>query len=181
MAENDCFRLVEALKCDHVWHRLPEERYQFPVLAAFANGHQAVLQALLGDGAAVFMDDIVRDPGFSKPSQLRLNQDLLLWATESNNWTFAKCLVSLYAYEGLFSIDSKAWPGRNSQGLLSIAATRGARAVVQVLLDRGADVNAQDRNDGNALYAASVRGHEKVVQLLLDRGADFYRSGRKIC
>lgn len=43
---------------------------------------------------------------------------------------------------------------------------------VKVLLDEGANVNAQGGEDGNALYAASKGGHEKVVQMLLDKSAD---------
>ncbi len=35
-----------------------------------------------------------------------------------------------------------------------------------MLIDKGADVNAQGGHYGNALYAASEGGHEKVVQML---------------
>jgi len=40
-----------------------------------------------------------------------------------------------------------------------------------LLLDKGADVNAQGGIYGNALQAASERRHENAVQLLLDKGA----------
>jgi ankyrin repeat protein len=43
--------------------------------------------------------------------------------------------------------------------------------VVKLLLDKGADANAQGGRFGNALYGASVRGHEALVKLLRDRGA----------
>jgi ankyrin repeat protein len=43
--------------------------------------------------------------------------------------------------------------------------------VVQLLLEKGADVNAQGGPFGNALHAASVQGHRAVVQLLLENGA----------
>jgi hypothetical protein len=43
--------------------------------------------------------------------------------------------------------------------------------MVELLLGKGADVNAQGGFYGNALQAASVTGHEKVVELLLGKGA----------
>jgi ankyrin repeat protein len=49
-----------------------------------------------------------------------------------------------------------------------------------VLLDKGADVNAQGGKFGNALYAASAEGHEQVVKLLLDKGADVNAQGRNL-
>ena len=45
------------------------------------------------------------------------------------------------------------------------------RKMVQMLLDKRADVNAQGGLYGNALQAASRLGHRKVAQILLDRGA----------
>jgi ankyrin repeat protein len=41
-----------------------------------------------------------------------------------------------------------------------------------MLLDKGAEVNAQGGFYGNALYAALAGGHEQVVKMLLDKGAD---------
>jgi ankyrin repeat protein len=41
-----------------------------------------------------------------------------------------------------------------------------------MLLDSGADVNAQGGHYGSALYAASLGGHERVAQMLLEYGAD---------
>ncbi|KAF2752639.1 hypothetical protein EJ05DRAFT_430419, partial [Pseudovirgaria hyperparasitica] len=43
--------------------------------------------------------------------------------------------------------------------------------IVELLLDSGADVNAQGGRYGNALQAASCRGHEHTVKLLLNKGA----------
>ncbi|KAJ5501242.1 calcium-independent phospholipase [Penicillium expansum] len=55
---------------------------------------------------------------------------------------------------------------------LQVASSIGDEKAVQILLDRGADANAQSEIYGNALQAASSRGNDKVVQMLLDRGAD---------
>jgi ankyrin repeat protein len=40
-----------------------------------------------------------------------------------------------------------------------------------MLLDAGANVNAEGGPYGNALQAASEEGHVKVVQMLLEQGA----------
>jgi ankyrin repeat protein len=41
-----------------------------------------------------------------------------------------------------------------------------------VKLEKGADVNAQGGEYGNALQAASAQGRKEVVQMLLKKGAD---------
>ncbi|KAI1595117.1 Arp Ankyrin repeat [Pyrenophora tritici-repentis] len=46
-----------------------------------------------------------------------------------------------------------------------------------MLLDAGADVNAQGGHYGNALQAASTEGHEQVVKMLLDAGAEVNAQG----
>jgi len=56
--------------------------------------------------------------------------------------------------------------------LLYILAERNYPNLVELLLDKGADVNTQGGFYGNALQAASARGREQVVKLLLDKGAD---------
>ncbi|PVH91836.1 hypothetical protein DM02DRAFT_545010, partial [Periconia macrospinosa] len=52
------------------------------------------------------------------------------------------------------------------------ASLFGLRRMVELLLDKNADVNAQGGPYGNTLQAASERGHEEIVKLLLDKGAD---------
>ncbi|KAJ6016374.1 hypothetical protein N7540_010965 [Penicillium herquei] len=44
--------------------------------------------------------------------------------------------------------------------------------IMQILLERGADVNAQGGFYGNALLAARSGGNYTLVQMLLERGAD---------
>ncbi|KAL5364805.1 hypothetical protein BJX96DRAFT_168590 [Aspergillus floccosus] len=70
----------------------------------------------------------------------------------------------------------------NAQGghfgsALQAAAYKAHEKVVQMLLDRSADVNAQGGHFGNALQAAAYEAHERVVQMLLDRGADVNAQG----
>jgi hypothetical protein len=44
---------------------------------------------------------------------------------------------------------------------------------VELLLSKGANVNAQGGENGNALQAASANGHSQIVELLLSKGANF--------
>jgi len=62
-------------------------------------------------------------------------------------------------------------PGSARGAPLRFAAEYGRLSMVQLLLDRGANVHAQ--ND-IALRLASIDGHAAVVALLLDRGADIH-------
>lgn len=51
------------------------------------------------------------------------------------------------------------------------AAERGHTDTVRLLLDRGANINAADRNSQTALMKAAASGHLETVQYLLNRGA----------
>jgi ankyrin repeat protein len=48
----------------------------------------------------------------------------------------------------------------------------GHDSVVTLLLEKGADVNAQGGHYGNALQAASHHGYSAIVHSLLEKGAD---------
>jgi hypothetical protein len=61
--------------------------------------------------------------------------------------------------------------------LLLVALEQGQEKVVSMLIEAGADVNAQGGHYGNALQAASWDGQEKVVSMLIERGADVNAQG----
>lgn len=56
--------------------------------------------------------------------------------------------------------------------LLKIAAEQGYRAMVELLLDRGAEIEATDDLGRRPLLSAACYGRLDVVRFLLDRGAD---------
>jgi ankyrin repeat protein len=60
---------------------------------------------------------------------------------------------------------------------LYYAAFLGLQEVVSLLINDGADVDAQCGYYGNALQAASWKGHEAVVRLLLHKNADANAQG----
>ena len=55
---------------------------------------------------------------------------------------------------------------------LHFAAADGDIESVNLLLDRGAKINAATQDGWTALHFACLRGDKGLVQLLLDRGAD---------
>lgn len=60
---------------------------------------------------------------------------------------------------------------------LTVVSLFGHDAFVRMLLDEGADINAQCGYHGNALQAASAGGHEQVVKMLLNNKAEVNAQG----
>ncbi|KAK5242070.1 hypothetical protein LTS06_011754, partial [Exophiala xenobiotica] len=117
----------------------------------------------------------------------------IFWAStprrdEQPRWMNSICLAALLGHgkvlrsilqsKGQYEINKPDGRGRTA---LIWASDFGHEKVVQILLNAGADVNAQaiGVRDGysNALSAASAHSNEKVVQILVDRGADVNAQG----
>ena len=60
---------------------------------------------------------------------------------------------------------------------LQAASNEGEEAIVKLLLENGADVNAKGGVFWIALHAASQRGEEAIVKLLLENGAEVNAEG----
>ena len=108
------------------------------------------------------------------------------WTKETNEAAIRLCCKKEPAYTNWVRLwdPDKPWRKPDLQKNLEriadplyYAALLGLREVVELLLDKGADVNAQGGDFSNALQAASFRGHEAVVKLLLDKGANVNAQG----
>lgn len=62
--------------------------------------------------------------------------------------------------------------GRDVFGPLHLAAEKGRREMVELLIDAGADVNSRGPLGLTALHRAAQQDHVEVVKLLLERGAE---------
>ena len=72
--------------------------------------------------------------------------------------------------------------GKSSGGLTALhcASIEGHRNISELLLDRGADIEARTPYwDDTPLIRACARGHESIVELLLNRGADVHAVNKK--
>jgi len=68
--------------------------------------------------------------------------------------------------------DINAKRAEDGRTALHIAAERGHRKMVTLLLNRGAYVNARDDEGDTPLHLAAAAGHDGVVRILLSDGAD---------
>jgi hypothetical protein len=105
---------------------------------------------------------------------------------EELSWLAAELLSigkpTYYTWIQLHNLDPKrvmSWrePKNGMARPLYYAALLGLGIVARMLLNKGADVNAQGGYYGNALQAALYRGHEQVVKMLLNKGADVNAQG----
>ncbi len=63
--------------------------------------------------------------------------------------------------------------------VLTWAARYGDPKIIKQLLDKGADVNARDRDGYTALHSAAFLGHYRAVELLVQSGADANALGKQ--
>ncbi|KAK2604011.1 hypothetical protein QQS21_003847 [Conoideocrella luteorostrata] len=92
---------------------------------------------------------------------------------------FLETEVTFRRWAQLYQAD-KSWdhnPGLPQCSRLYYTCLEGLVVPARILIDKGADVNAQGGYYGNALQVASYKGHQEIVQLLLEKGADVNAQG----
>jgi ankyrin repeat protein len=109
---------------------------------------------------------------FALPSSLEQNDD------ERSNEKGSECSDTRSNQSDSLEPNEEPMPhDTHYSNALQAASAQGYKAVVRLLLDKGADVNVQCGQYGNALQAASYGGHEAVVRLLLSKDADVNAQG----
>lgn len=130
-----------------------------PLIAAAFNGNGRMLDALLAAGA---------DPAAADGS----GKSAIVYAAGRGYTAIVKRLLEVEAVDvnrayGA-SLTALMWAAGHSN---DVPAADGL-ATINVLLERGAEVNAVDARGKSALSIAVERGHAVVVSALLDAGAD---------
>ena len=102
-----------------------------------------------------------------------LSYSAIYWAEHSrslNNQEHIKIIENVLKFNNQSSVIGRG--GKNYGTVLHAASAGGHQGIVQMVLEKGTNVNAQGGEYGNALQAASMGGDKEVVQILLDKGAD---------
>lgn len=153
--------------------------------AAAENGHIAVVQMLLEEGAQVNAGDGSYDGTALLAACAMGNEEVARLLLENGADTEAKNIDGATAllwaagngYEDIVQLlldkgaDIEAKDNYKVTAL-SWAARNGFEAVVRLLLRKRADITAKDVEGATALLHAAEHGSEAIVRLLLDEGAD---------
>ena len=73
------------------------------------------------------------------------------------------------------SIDSDHYYGTP----LKLACANGHIKIAELLIAKGADMNAGGNEGGTALHGAAIGGHKEIVELLIEKGADVNAEGNE--
>jgi ankyrin repeat protein len=160
-AERNYSNLIAILMKHGLYTRGQNGRYHNPIFAAVANNCRGAFEALIRADSQMYPDGIE----FPYPGN-NVGSFLIRHGTSA----LVARLISVYNLNNTGTL-------KGGGTLLSWAAELGYTKFVEVLISKGADVNAQGGHYGNALQAASAGSHEKMVQLLLDKGADVNAQG----
>ncbi|KAJ4369531.1 hypothetical protein N0V86_009366 [Didymella sp. IMI 355093] len=128
------------------------------LLSAAELGHDGILALLISLGR------------FKIDSKDSRNRTVLWWASKNGCETSARVLLATDPT----MVNSK---DKDDKTPLFVAAEQGHQEVVEALLERSSDVDAQSGRHGNVLYAALTGGHKEVAMLLLDKGANVNAQG----
>jgi ankyrin repeat protein len=61
---------------------------------------------------------------------------------------------------------------KSKNEFLVLSSENGHKEIVQLLIEKGIDINQTDEDGRNALHWASANGHKEIVQLLIEKGID---------
>jgi hypothetical protein len=117
-----------------------------------------------GSGA----EAILGDTSLSEPAKRETLQGMFTMAASNGQLDRVRSFLDgpAKSWVDLDAVDSEGTPP------LIYASCFGHQEVVKALLDAGANVNKQDKNQWSALMWAMTNRHKGIAKLLLDHGAD---------
>ncbi|KAI6844573.1 hypothetical protein KC340_g16411 [Hortaea werneckii] len=120
-----------------------------------------------GEAGEAEEEDVVQDEKLSRDQKSQTLQDFLFMAASNGDAQRVQRLVRGHASDlvKLDAVDSEGTPP------LVYASCFGHKDVVLALLNAGATVDNQDRNQWTALMWAMTNRHKDIAKILLDHGA----------
>lgn len=148
-----------------------------PLHEAARRNRKEVVALLLGRGADIDAADKSRSTPLNLAAERGFAEivDLLLAEGARLDIFSAAALGRLDDVERALKADPvllKSTDARNGQTLLHWAAMQGRAALVQRLLNLGADARAKDRSGSESIHLAARNSQKETVELLLQAGAD---------
>jgi ankyrin repeat protein len=131
-------------------------------------GKTPLAHAVLGNREAIVKLLLEKGADFQVLTQLRSTINVkgrLHSAIESGNENVVRWLLELGA-----DLEERMSFGNFNMTPLLFAAYKGKLAIVKLLLEKGADVNARDREGWTVLHFAADEGDAGMLQFLLDNG-----------
>ncbi|VUC25564.1 unnamed protein product [Clonostachys rosea] len=197
LADKDLPALIRARLKTNVNVGIRGGRFGSPLLAAMVKGSKDSVAALLGL-SSTFCDgiDITKGLKADRMESVQKRHTPFTWAYERGCLSLARLVFrnglhmdddnqqssrSLLEPSETGDVKAVEWlldvgvdlEIRGYQGPLSCAAGSGHAAIVQLLVEKGANVDPRDGPfRGTPLTFAAGRGHTAVVQLLVENGAD---------
>jgi ankyrin repeat protein len=155
------------------------ERYGLPIFAGLATGSHEAVQAFLEVQAETLPQEPLLHHLCKQYSENRNNH-----TNFGRDFTFSRRksvfthiieqgdeeIFTFLCVLGKFDVESKG--GSSGRTPLSWAASMGNKALVKLLLEKGAELDSKSSNGQTPLSWAAANGHEAVVKLLLEKGAE---------
>lgn len=158
-------------------------RGETPLHRAVMSDQPAIVELLLDRGADIDATDAAAEPplGYASPEMARLLLDRGADPNAGENSPLVEAVRDGDAARVELFLDHGGDINVRSHGrtalhaaVSTIYSAPDGLAMIELLLDRGADIDALDRDGVTPLLFAVFTGHAGSVELLLDRGADLF-------
>ncbi|KAJ5994204.1 hypothetical protein N7451_009928, partial [Penicillium sp. IBT 35674x] len=154
-----------------------------PLYSAALNGHSEVLKMLLEKGAKYDVPNkhgwspinVACSNGHTEVVRLLLEETPDLEYPAQNGWTKINAAADhdhLEIQKEPIQADNTDATTSSNMTSLYWATRDGHSEIVKLLLERGPNLNVQDKNGWTPINAASTSGHLDIVKQLLVKGAD---------